>query len=739
MSRPSASTCHQYIPLQVLLIKIDPNDIVLGPPRTSFMSATSSRNASKAPDAERRESDAKDRLPFRSKGGAGDDRLRDRPSHIRPRRGEGEQDSEGWSMVKPRKSFGTEGAERFNGRMGGDRNRDDRRFKDREYRDEKDKPRGIFSRDKDGEREHDSRRNGNGRGRNEPSWFKDDAPPTPRDRPSNGDRYPDRNRGWREKDDRGDRGDRRWDRDREPRHEREPEWMDEPAEEKSQAHTQEDFQKWKEQMQGRDRPDTNKGAVETTPAKAESGQASFFGLEKPKEPAIRLDTGPDKFFGIWAAPKDEIKPEADVKKEGPAVGKPVGKASRFTSFFAPQEQLQRVQTDPTPAARGPALPNGLTSLLQEDNNAQSQSEREAFQMLLNKLHRGHETGSTPPASAVFQKPPQEQPRPNAVPEGYQQFRNEDSEEPPPNFKHSQPPGLQDLLHQRQATTSQPTVRPDQILQDLVVQRQNAQSQTSARPEQPERRTSNTDFLMGLMQSGKPPPEQQRPEQMLMGMQPQRKQPDRLQQQIFEREQEMQREAAARRDANPHRRPQAPPGFFDDSYRGPPPHEQNPRNGPQQPTQILQRPPPGLEQLPPNWNHQMPPPPPQPSQQQQQQLRMAPPGLSSRGPPGPPPGMPPPQQMFPPGFPMANFMPPHGPPPPPEGMVGPGPPGRMQPPPGFYGGPPPPQGPPPGFLPTGMGFANGMEGMGGFGFDGRGVSGQGQGQGQGQQGQGGFRR
>ncbi|CAJ2503785.1 Uu.00g111790.m01.CDS01 [Anthostomella pinea] len=33
-------------------------------------------------------------------------------------RGEGGEDSDGWSIVKPRKSFGHEGAERFSGRMG---------------------------------------------------------------------------------------------------------------------------------------------------------------------------------------------------------------------------------------------------------------------------------------------------------------------------------------------------------------------------------------------------------------------------------------------------------------------------------------------------------------------------------------------------------------------------------------------------------------------------------------------
>src|SRR6202043_3353130 len=135
-----------------------------------------------------------------------DDRVRDgRGNNLRVKRNEGDQDSDGWSTVKPRKSFGTEGAERFNGRMGGDRHKEDRRFRDREDRDVKDRPiRGFdnYSRDKEGDQDQEvGRRNGVGRGRNEPSWFKDsNDTSTAGDRKSNGDRFSDRTRGWREKD-----------------------------------------------------------------------------------------------------------------------------------------------------------------------------------------------------------------------------------------------------------------------------------------------------------------------------------------------------------------------------------------------------------------------------------------------------------------------------------------------------------------------------------------------------------
>jgi hypothetical protein len=703
------------------------------------MSATSIRNAGKTFDSPDRppprDADSRDRYNFRGKPGDGEnDRVRDKGNNLRPKRAEGEQDSDGWSTVKPRKSFGTEGAERFNGRMGIDRHRDDRRFKDREDRDVKDRPRGFdtFSRDKDGDhdQDRDNRRNGTGRGRNEPSWFRDnrdnnDGPPTPRDRNSNGDRFVDRSRGWREKerDDRGERGgdrgndrsDRRWDKDRDrDRQEREPEWMDEPAEEKSQSHTQEDFQKWKEQMQGKDKAGGGKTPAEEVSSKADTG--SFFGLEKQKvETPLAIDIGPDKFFGMWATPKEENGSNAGVelKNEGVAKSKTVGKASRFTSFFTPQEESPRRQTEPPPAIPPPPQ-GGLGGLF--SNNSQTDADKEGFAQLLQKLQLQKEaSGSTPPANISLQpKPPALEKQPGNLmptPEAFHQYRPERQEEGRPNTRNSQQ-ALQDLLSQRQMAGSQPALRQEQMLQDLVSQRQNALSQSSVRPEQPPSRNKNTEFLMGLMQSAKAAPEPQRTEQLLLRMPPQpQKSVDRqMQQQMMEREQEMQREAAQRERSASQRqaRPQPPPGFYDDPafQRGPPPQHDRQTVNPPQPTQILQRlPPPGLDQMQPAWAQppvQLPPP-----QQQSRHNIAPPPGLAG----GPNRGMPMPQQMFPPGFP-GNF-------PPPEIMAGPPRNMQMQPPPGFFNAPPP------GFLPPGMGGFQGPEGMA-FGgpFDGRGPPPQG---------------
>ena len=665
--------------------------------------------------------------------GEGDsERTRDRDGRnnaLRAKRAEGDQDSDGWSTVKPRKSFGTEGAERFNGRMGLDRHRDDKRFKDREDRerdrDSKDRPRGFdtFSRDKDGDldQDRDSRRPGAGRGRNE-SWFKDresaDNPSHPRDRNSNGDRFVDRSRGWREKerDDRGDRAtdrggdrdrvDRRWDRDRDQRQEREPEWMDEPHEEKRHGHTQEDFQKWKDQMSGKDKG--AKSTADKEPSKAESG-AAFFGLEQPKvETPLEIDTGPDKFFGMWAAPKEEATLDAglETKKEGVSKSKTVGKSSRFTSFFTPAtEEPPRRRADPPQPIAQEQSEDGFAALAQA--RPQSPEEREAFQLLLQKLQRQtvNASGSTPPANSQMQpKPPLMEPQsnPNPVQEQFQQYRPDRQDEGRPSTRNSQQQALQDLLTQRQVAGSQPTIRPEQMLQDLVGQRQTALSQTSNRPDHPQSRNTNTEFLMGLMQSAKAAPDPQRSEQILLRMPP--KSMDRqMQQQVIEREQEMHREAAQRdRSASQRQaRPHPPPGLFDDPtfQRGPPSQHQRQGGNPPQLTQILQRPPaPGLEI---GWDRQAPLQPPAPPQHRLAQNIAPPPGLAA----GLNRGMPMPQQMFPPGFPMGSF-------PPPDVMAGPPRNMQMQAPPGFFNAPP-------GFMPPVMPSYQGPENMSfGAPFDGR---------------------
>ncbi|KFY56957.1 hypothetical protein V497_05872 [Pseudogymnoascus sp. VKM F-4516 (FW-969)] len=726
-----------------------PLDIILGPPKTSFASSTSARNARPSDAAERQQDqDPRDRHPFRKSDGESDRTRDNQRQNLRPRRSDADQDSDGWSTVKPRKSFGADGAERFNGRMGGERHRDDPPMPRRGSRDardgERERPaRGFetFSRDRDAIKEQaeevdGAARRGFGRGRTE-SWFKDKeesaAAAAAENRKSNGERLADRSRGWREKDtektngrahdrnadrnndrerggDRDDRGGGRWDRDNR-RQDREPEWMDEPSDSKKRAHTQEDFQKWKESM--------NAGimktpAAEVPPSKSAPdapGQSSFFGFDKPKvETPVVIDPGPDRFMSMWSTPKPEgAETPLAVKKEGPVKATTAGKASRFTSFFAaPQEDTQRRQTEPVPPVPGLAL---------KESNPQSDKEKEDFQKLLLKLQSQSLLGMktpTPPVNLASQPkpPPQQKPMDIQLPplDQFQQYRPGFQEPPRPGSREpqSQQAALQDLLGNRSTAISQPASRPEPMVHDLANQRQNTASQGSSRPDQDINR--NAAFLMGLMQAPRQPDQQLRQEQLMM--RPPQSQPQRQQQHLSERDQDLlmreQRERAAQRQ-----RQELPPGFFDESFlaRGShPQQQQEPRPNSQQqqqqqPTQILQRPPPGLEQLPPGW-------PQQPREQQQQQLPQSmprhplqpPPGLAG----GPSRGMPLPP-MFPPGFPMQGY----GPPPPESLMSGGGGAQRNAPP------PPPPgfMGPPPGFMPPPIGFPGEM----GYApsFDGRG--------------------
>ncbi|KAG9241521.1 hypothetical protein BJ878DRAFT_224378 [Calycina marina] len=758
----------------------DPTDIVLGPPQTSFISATSSRNA-KAFDSNserpslRHTEDSSDGFTLRGKGREGEDERGPR-SALRSRRGDGEGELEtGWEKVKLRKSFGAEGVERFNGRMGGlDRHKDDRRNKDREEGEGRERPQrgfGAFerSRDKNGDtdQEREPRRNGLGRGRTESWRDKEDAPPTPRgDRNSNGDRLVDRdrdrdrNRGWREKEhddhgeqtrERGDhkhgrneRADRRWDRNsREEKEDREPEWMDEPANiEDPKAHTMEEFEKWKQSRKVNDAMAASKTPAEETAPKPDAG-GSFFESEKEKlkvDTPAAIETGPDKFFGMWSTPKDEHPPESAIesKKEGATRPKAGGKASRFTSFFAAVEEPVRRDTEPVPVVpQGPPSTDLLASFFQTQatqanaspaNQGSARSpdaqtpdvERAAFQQLLSKLKiQSNGPNTTPPANAQQQpQPPTSTPLPTPArasgPERqyaqpapnmdlFQQYRPErlerHEERPNPTHRSSQH-ALQELLNQRQNAGSQGPTRPEQLLNDLVIQRHNSSSQGSFRPDQP---THNSQYLMDLLTHH---PEPKRIEQTMVRGPPQRPGERQMpldyqvrEQMIFDREalqhhRDAQRERLAAQQQQRQSRPQAPPGFYDEPQL----RAQHERHGPPpQPTQILQRPPPGLHNMQQNW-------PQSPSELgPQQQLRQPhiapPPGLAA----GPGRGMPMPQ-MYPPSFQAMNSYPP--------------PDGRMQPPPGFFNPPPP------GFLPPGVSGAgiNGFpspDAFGGQHFDGRG--------------------
>ncbi|PHH86153.1 hypothetical protein CDD83_10653 [Cordyceps sp. RAO-2017] len=679
----------------------NPDDIVFGPPRMNFSSARGNKTLEN--DKTPKDFDIQGRTSLRGRNGESDgDRLNGRGAHVR--RSDADQDGDGWSTVKPRKSFGTEGAERFHGKMGGNFRDDRRSTKDRDdrdaTRDRTARPFDGFVRDRDHADGEGRPRNGLGRSKLE-TWrssdSKDGSHPEKRER--------DRTKSWRDRDKEpepsssDDRGagrvsDRRWGRERDHRVERDPEWLDEPQAEQREAHTQQDFQKWMEQMKAAKTGGaaSGKAAAPAAPAASAPTEAAAEASKRPAPAPAPVEAGPDKFFmafGGGGNPLEATSPPEQVK-DAPSKAKPAGKSSRFTSFFAQPHHETRARSEASTPLTGPPTNGPATGPVAAPGPAPApapEEERQAFQQLLAKLQK-QSMSATPPGPSPFAAPQHSQAmdadKKSAItsPNPFQQY-NGDRREAPAGGPAAQHP--HEILAPR---PQQQSARPDQLLQDLVGHHQRVSSQGSLRTgASSARNNSNTEFLMNLMRVA--PEAAQRAEPPTRALQPQK---HGQMTSFAEREAEFL--GRENRGGQRQMRPPPPPGFpMDEAFHG---AEQEQRQS--QPTQILQRPPPppGLDQMPPEWmarGGQMPPP-------QQRGPMMPPPGLAG----GPSRNMPMPH-MFPPNFPPAGL-------PPPDAL------GAM-PPPGFFNGPPH------GFVPPGLGGFNGPPGpeahtFGGSPYEGRGI-------------------
>ena len=668
--------------------------------------ASSGRNKTLENDKSTRDADPQGRFNnLRNKSGDFDgDRFRD-GRNVNPlrRRGDaGDQDGEGWSTVKPRKSFGAEGAERFHGRMGGNF-RDEKRAP-RERDDRSARPFDGFMSHREGDEEGRPRNHALTKGKQDP-WQRSENSegrvPEKRERIDRAKSWRDRNPDNEAAADDPHAGrshdSRRWGRDQQPqRFEREPEWLDEPAEPKSETRTAQDFQKWMEEM--KKSKDGGAGVTKTTTLPVPETTAQSV---KPPLRSPGVETGPDKFFlAFGSTPTGEASTRGEVKESAKPKAA-AGKSSRFTSFFQSQDGGRGESAAASPAAALPPPPpqpptNGLGMLgllaspAAPGSGAQPpDEERQAFQQLLAKLQK-QSVSQTPPGPSPY-PPPSVNNTGDAGyrtgPSPFQQMLGGDRQDGPM----SRPPPVTHQSHEIHAPRPQPqAARPEQLLQDLVGHHHRVSSQGSARGESNPRNNSNTEFLMNLMRAG--PDSQRSDSAMMRAAQQAQKQ---MMPQPNEREGDFPQDG--RNSQRQQMRPPPPPGFpADDSFRG---GEAEFRQN--QPTQILQRPPPppGLDQMPPGWmgSGQMPPPPPQQQQQVQPQ-----PQSQQRGPMLPPPGLaggpgrsgPMPPHMFPPNMP---------PMPPPEAMGNMPPRNMGPPPPGFFNGPPH------GFMPPGMAGFNGPPG------------------------------
>ena len=338
------------------------------------------------------------------------DRTRDTRSGTLNGRRAAKEDNDGWTPVKPRKSFGHEDAERYS-RRNQDRDRERAVDSGRDGRDRPQRSFEVFNRERereaDGEKESGSRRNGVPRGRNEASWFKErETHPTKDGQPKDPTRereWRDRNRGNDRVNERGhDRGHERNERGngwtRGGPAEKDPEWMDTPAAEEKQAHTAEDFQRWKERMKAGGTPAEDKpnldSAASTAPAPREAAPSKE---AQPASTSLALDSEMDKFFGMWNDPKSKANQQA-ADLQMPVLGKEpgkatVGRASRFTSFFSPAEEVPLRQPVEQPEMPVPAAAS----------KDASSEDKEGFQRILQMLG-GMSLGAEKPASQPSQPP-----------------------------------------------------------------------------------------------------------------------------------------------------------------------------------------------------------------------------------------------------------------------------------------------------------------------------------------------
>ena len=373
-------------------------NIVLGPPKTSFASASRifgkpATDSTERPSRINDSDDAKtDRYNFREKffkdREAGDkdfDRRDTKLGAANNRRG-GRDDKDDWNHGRPRRGFGQDEPER-RPRRNGDQDRWDGRERDR---DQQDSGYDRGSRDKE---TRPSKRDGQGRGRHEQSWFREDsaqdAPEAEEDKSSV------RNREWR-RDRQG--ADRDWNRP--ARVEQDPEWLDSTERhEPRQTHTQEDFQRWKERMkassaqqQPEERKKTPSDQAMTTGQKGEAKHMEgemFSNLGTP----FQMDSGLERFFGLLGDNKlshDTNNPSsAESKKE--ITSTKATKSSRFAGFFSPPVESPSKESDHT--------------RLSSDRPLSTEADQEGFQRILQMLGGSKSRNTTPQVDSTQQPGP----------------------------------------------------------------------------------------------------------------------------------------------------------------------------------------------------------------------------------------------------------------------------------------------------------------------------------------------
>ncbi|KAL5338557.1 hypothetical protein BJX70DRAFT_366183 [Aspergillus crustosus] len=633
-------------------------DIVLGPPKTAFASASRITGKGSIDATERtpvKQGDSEDpkgdRFKFFKERDGGDKDFAGREGKMgtfNNRRGE----KEDWNNARPRRTAGPEEQDKKPKRNG-----EFDRWEPRESREPRDQNLERGTKEKDG-RFLPRREVPPGRSRHEGSWFRDEtgqeAPETEEEKASL------RSRDWR-RDRHG--ADREWTRG--GKIEQEPEWLDSnDREESRKVHTQEDFERWKEKMKAGSTQappeDRHDSPIEQAPESVQVYDARPTDGEifSPTGAALN-DAAMERFFGLLGETKhaQEIAsplPTEPVAKKEMFLGKP-GKPSRFAGLFSPPLGSPAREPESPISTKSPPL----------SFNPSNDADQEGFQRILQMLGGGKSRNATPhndPIQALAQDTQPspfvaEQTRsPISSPPRERNQRPEQMHIPEPPVRTADAPFKENLYSQESQS------RDRENLLRLMQQVRVSPGQNPGLQNQPHS-AGLAPGLMNIPDTMPHPP----------GFGPAMKGPGFLDDPAIAAMQRPEVDQLRRRPAN------GPPiGYFDDVPfpQGAPvpitPGGSRVPPGQAPPGIGIQRPP-GFEHIPPPGWHI----PPQPQQ--------AGPQTSL----GPPPGIPTPNRGINPNY-IPNVMPMHGNLPPNERQPfprGPPPPGMMGPP-GYINGPPP---------------------------------------------------
>lgn len=357
------------------LIPLENESTILGPPKLAFTSA--SRNAKASENTEKRgtvapDGDLGERFPRQRNDRWSRDRDaeggRDKTGYTNGRRAIREE-GEGWTNVKGRKSLGQDDFDQGFGRNG---------VRDREKA------------GKDAELEgadNPPRRTGGGVRDKFERWGRRDD--TVNKDVDGGRIGPSGQGGWRDREqnrdhNRDNRGDRNRDRDwtrGETRVEENPEWMDtQTGKEKKKAHTQEEFQRWKESMRAKDNPTQEREEPKVeAPAAAEppiptplttTAAAKSVLTPSAMEP---LSGG---FFGNWAKERT-----ADGTASPLETGPPKAIKDKKSKFM----QMQMFKKTDEPPATLSSLAPMPPPIPQENASSGQDADKEGFQRILQML------------------------------------------------------------------------------------------------------------------------------------------------------------------------------------------------------------------------------------------------------------------------------------------------------------------------------------------------------------------